>query len=794
MFLNYLRLSVRTFSRNRAPFIINLLGMSVALGLCIAAWVNYEFNSQFDEHQADVKNIYRLSFNHATEKGTKPYGVSPMPLGKLVAGNNSEINQIIRYISKDAQFRINDDVFKKEFIYADPSFVSIFHVDLLHGSLNLSDKSHVLISDKLAKTYFGIDDVVGNTLLQIINGVPKEFTISGVFKQFPSNSSFRFHLLTNFDNYFTDPSLQSVVENDWKRWTTTFVEVKDARSLPRITKQLQQFIKPQNEARPDLMVTNYFLEPFEGMSYRAVKERNEGHWFNSPMPPAAVIAPFAMAGFLLLVACFNFTNNAIAVAGKRLKEIGIRKVIGGRRKELIIQFLAETFFFTVAALAVALVLAEFFIKGWDAMWPGIEMSIVYEGNYIFMVVLLMLVLICSLLAGSYPAFYISAFKPIAILKGTTRFGGTNGLTKTLLVFQFTIALAAVIFALAFYHNAKFQKEFDLGYSYQTVIQVPLENSDQYHQLKNELQHNSDIKFIGGSEHHIYRNSTSASARNEKLKEKEVDVLNVGENYLETLNVKIISGRGFDKDQASDLTEAIIVNEEFVRAFDLQQNAIGQRITLNDTAQYYIIGITKDVFLKALFKPLSPLIFKYSPEDNYRYLVVSTDLNNLASVDVAIQLAWRKLFPNTLYNGEPMEAEMAAAMEHFDNVVVLYTFLGLVALVMSMSGLYSLISLHLQKQTKELGVRKILGASFSSILLRSSALFFAIIGISFVLGTLAGSFMVNKLMDNIWEYYEAIDSVVIATAGLLIFVISGVTVFAKIRHVVKTNPVDSLRYE
>src|SRR6185436_1371816 len=184
---------------------------------------------------------------------------------------------------------------------------------------------------------------------------------------------------------------------------------------------------------------------FVGMSDRANRQRNQGHWLNRPMPPAAVIAPFAMAGLLLLVACFNFMNNAIAVAGNRLKEIGIRKVIGGRRKELIMQFLAETTLFCIAAMALALVLAEYFTAGWNGMWSGIELSVRYRDNIPFFLVLGGLTLFSALLAGGYPAFYISSFRPIDILRGRQRLGGGGMLSKSLLVLQFSISLAAVIF-------------------------------------------------------------------------------------------------------------------------------------------------------------------------------------------------------------------------------------------------------------------------------------------------------------------------------------------------------------
>jgi putative ABC transport system permease protein len=794
MIKSYLLLAFRTFFRHRASFLINLIGMSIALGCAITAYVNYEYNHEFDNIQKNAPNVYRIAFWNRTERGEVPYGVCPIPVANLVRGNLHEGDLAIQYMSKNGSFRIGDELFQTQFIYTEPAFTEVFTIEKLWGSLSLRDKSTILISDKLARTYFGSDNVVGKPLTQLVDGQPKEYVIGGVYREFPPNSSFRFDLMTSYDNYFTDPAQRSQLENNWARWATTFLYLKNPSTIAGIEKQLASFIKSQNDARPDLKAESFYVESFVGMSDRAVRQRNQGHWLRTPMPPAAVIAPFAMAGLLLLVACFNFMNNAIAVAGNRLKEIGIRKVMGGKRKELIFQFLAETSVFCLMAMLVALFLAEYFTAGWNEMWQGTEIAIRYKDNLELVVAISCLVIFTALLAGAYPAFYISAFKPISILRGTTRLAGANLLTKALLVFQFTISLAAVIFAIAFYFNSKFQKSYDLGYSWRNVVQVPLSNPQQFEELRNKLTGNPLINDIAGSEQHIYTSSYNASARNEKHLEKEIDVLNIGDNYFKTLNVRLLSGRGFQQAQASDRDEAIIVNEEFVRVFGLGDNAIGHRMTLNDTTQVYIIGTVKDVYLGALFQPLGAVAFRYVDEEKYRYLVASTTVENLVATNDEIKRAWNELYPTQVYNGRLMEYSMVMALEHFDGVVMLYTFLGIVAIIMSVSGLYSLVSLSLQKRTKELGIRKILGASMPHILVQSSRLFLIIMAVAFVLGSLMGAVLVNAMMDSVWEYYEAVDIRVLSIAITALAAIAIGTIGAKIHSVAVSNPVDALRHE
>lgn len=794
MFNSYFRIALRNFANNKATYLINLIGMSIALGCAITAYVNYQYSANFDEREKNAANIYRLGFWQSTEKAMVPYGVVPIPVAELIRGSLRDGEEVIQYMSKNGEFRIGDELFQKQVVYADPSFTKLFTFERIAGSLSLEDKTTILISDELALAYFGTKEAVGKPLTQIVDNAPRELVVGGVYKKFPANSSFRFDLLTSYQNYFATPEKRAEIENNWARWATTFLYLKDNSVIDRLPKQLEQYIKIQNESRPDLKVHEFYVEPFVGMSMRAIKQRNQGHWMNGPMPPAAVIAPFAMAGFLLLVACFNFMNNAIAISGKRIKEIGIRKVIGGRRKELIVQFLSETMIFCFASMIIALGLAEYFTAGWNGMWAGIDLSVRYVGNISLVIAILVLVLLTGLLAGGYPAFYISAFKPIQILRGTTRFAGAGMLTKSLLVFQFSVSMAAIIFALAFYFNSKFQREYDLGYSWRSVIQVPVANQQEFELLRNSLQTNPDIKAMAGTEHHVYSNSYNVAARFENKTETEVDVLNVSDQYFETVNIRVISGRNFVKDQVSDVNEAVIVNEEFVRRFNLGSDAIGKRITFNDTTQLYVTGVVKDVYLGALFEPLSAVAFRYVPTSNYKFLVASTEPSQLITVNEQVKASWTKLFPNQIYPGRLMETRMMMVLEHFDAVVILYSFLGMVAIIMSISGLYSLVALNLQKRTKELGIRKILGASLGHIIFQSGKLFLVVVSISVVIGSVLGTVMVNALMDSVWEYYVAVNAEILALAMVILAMIAVGTIAYKIRTVASANAVDSLRHE
>lgn len=793
MFNNYLAIAWRTFKKNRYSVSISVFGLAVAFACSIVAYFNYEVNTTFDVLQKNRLDIYRINFKHITTTGvTVAYGICPIPLGGLLKENNTVVDAVVRYETADRDVKINDEVFNTEVVFTDPEFLEVFNLPMISGA-NIISGNNLVLSDLLAEKYFGSENPIGQSLTLIVDQQPLEFTVSGVFRNFGFNNSFHFQILTNLDNFYTTVADKRYAPDNWKLWNTTFLFIKDKSQIPAIEASLQQYVQTQNLMRPDLKISEFYLDPFSGMAERARASQLKGHWFGQPLPPAAVIVLFVISAVLLTVACVNLTNTTLAMAGSRLKEIGLRKFLGARRKDLRVQFLVENFVLCLVSLTLGFLLAEYFLPAWDALWPDLNFNVTYLTNPSFLIFITSVTLLATIISGAYPAFYISSFQPLTVLKGKLKFGGTTLLTRILLVFQLTISLVAIIFNLSFYSNTVYQETYDLGFDSHSVIQIPVKNQGEFEMLKYELAKNPKINSISGSEHHISSNAYKGSVKVNQT-EREVDMLNIGDNYLETLNIRLVEGRPFEVNSTTDQLESIIVNEEFVKSFKLGNSAIGSRVVLYDSVPLFIVGVVKDVYLNALFQPIQPLAFRYSLPSTYQFLTLNAKQHDLLNIQQETVKIWKALLPNRIYEGKIMDEEMAEALQHFRNVTILYSFLGSVTILLSMSGLFSLIALHIQKRLKEIGLRKMMGASIAQLLWLAGKPFLIILIIACILGTVGGVFSANTFMNAIWEYYRQTSVLTILVSILSVLVIAILSVAYRINQVRTVNPVDIIREE
>ena len=791
MLKNYILITLRHMMKNKLFIFINVLGIGLAIALCIIAYLNWKFSDDFDRAQTNAEKIYRVQFWHEVQGKSEQFGMSPVPLADHIRQNIEEVENVVAFLPVDGNFRIGDELFQTSFAYADSLFFEMFRFEMLHGNVSdFKDKKTIFISDELARTYFDREDVAGQQITRIHNGIAKEFTIGGVFKKHPLNSSFYFHAVTQWGNLKDigfDP-------NNWKEWNTTFVQISDPVNIPMVTRALRQYIEPQNRAREDFKIKEYYLENFKGIARKSVEgTRVRGNQLRGAMPKAVVDIPSIMAALLLLLACFNFTNTSIALCGQRLKEIGIRKVIGGVRKQLIFQFLSESLLLCFLGLLTGLVIAEFLVPAYDNLWTWLELDLNYSDNANFLFFLGGLLLITALLAGGYSAFYITSFEPISILKGKAKFGGTSWLTRTLLGAQFSISILTLIFAVGFYHNAHYQKNYDLGYYTTGVISVEVGNEGRFNAYRDALSGNPDIVQVAGTKNHLLRSFGFTTVKYES-QERQVDMMEVGDHYLEAMNIRVINGRAFNKDSENDRRESVLVSEEFVRQFGWKDDPIGKRIVWNDTVQWYVIGVVRDIYSRALFRPVEPMLIRYAAPFQYTQLVASVTPGKMISVNAFMEEKWKSVFPNQLYNGQFIDDKMKETIETNDNVITIFGFIGFFAVLMSATGLFTLVSLQILKRTKEIGVRKVLGASFTNIVGVISFEFLLVILLGSLAGGVIGYIMVDVSMDAAWEYYEKVSLTTFGTSVIMIFLLAVITTGYKTVSTARMNPVKTLRDE
>lgn len=793
MIKNFLKITFRNLMKNKLYVIINVLGLAIALACCIVAYLNWEYNVKFDTQHLNADKIYRVNFTRITNGEPIKNGSCPMPLGEIIRQNFSQVDEVVRVYPAGGNFKVGDELFRASVTCVDPDFFKVFTFDMIHGNGdNLKDKTRIFISDELAKKYFpDIEDPVGQIITYIHGDERIEYIVGGVFKKPPQNSSFDFiEAYVHFDNIF---DVEGWDRHDWTLFNTTFICINNPKDRPNIEKQLQEYVEIQNRAKEDYKVNEYYLDPFKGMAVRAERDDIWNHWFNDSLPVAAATAPGIMAILILLLACFNFTNTSIAMANKRIKEIGIRKVLGSGKSQLVAQFLGENILLALFALISGIMIASFLVPLYSQMWTflDIRLNLLESGELIAF--LFLLLIFTGFIAGSYPAFYVSSFHPAVILKGTQKYGGTNLFTRILLTTQYAISIIAIISGFVFSQNAQYQKNYDIGFNTESVVFAYVNDGNDFQSFKNELTGYNKIKSIAGSTHSL-TSSWYTDPIIFETSQLDVMLLDIGDDYLETIGATLLEGRDFIKDSQNDVEHSVIVNEELVRILNWEE-PIGRRILLKDTIELYVTGVVKDIYLSGgLWNPIDPLLLRYTLEDNYRFISVKADADDLKDVHDFMEAKWKEVFPDQLPTVRYMDESKVESALINANIRTIFIFLAIIALFLSSIGLYSLVSLNIIKRTKEIGVRKVLGASILKIVNHISKEFIVILLIASILGSVAGYYLSKMLMASIWVYYITIGLTPFLLSILILLIISAFTVGGKIIRAASLNPAYTLRDE
>lgn len=792
MIKNYLLITFRSLLKNKLYILINILGMAVAIACCIVAYFNYDYNKSFDSHHSNASTLYRINSVREFQNELTSYGYVPIALGNAIRQNVPDVDHVIRYSPDGGNFRIGDELFNTDFVNVDPPFFALFSFEFIEGNGELKDKTEICISSELAQKYFGKEKALGKSITQMLDsGKMKDFTVAGVFKKQPSNSSFNADAYVHYDNTFgTDPAF---TENTWKYRNTLFVQVKNKDRVSAIQKQLRAYTENNNKIREDFIIRDFELQSFEGMGVSDGYSEKPGVWTQNGSPIAAVVGIGMMGIFVLLIACFNLTNTAVAISSRRLKEIGIRKVMGSSRKHLIFQFIGETSVICFLALILGVLIGEFLlIPAFNDLWPELKLVTNYFGKPDFLIFITCTLLFTSLLAGGYPAFYISNFQPTSILKGTLKFGGTNYFTRTLLTLQFAISLIGIVCSFAFTDNARFQRDFDLGFNKKGLVFTQIENRSEFETFRNALAGNPDILSIAGSEHHLYSSFFNDPIKFEE-KEIEVDILNVGDNYLETVGLTVKEGRDFEVDSETDRKESVIITEGLAKKLGMKE-PVGKQIIWLDTVQLYVVGVVKDIYNRGLWEEMEPVMLRYGKKDEVSHILVKTPAEKLVAVNQFMESKWKEIFPNKMYIGRYMDEEMVEANTVNNNIVIMFVFLGVVALILSATGLFTMVSLNIIKKMKEIGVRKVLGASMGNISKVINKEFIIILLIASVLGCLAGSWMSGMLMDSIWDYYQKATITSLLSSTIILLGTCVLSIGYKVYNTTRINPAKVLRDE
>lgn len=790
MLQNYLRIALRNLWRNRLYALINVLGLGIGIGAVVWAYQTYRFSFSYDNFHPDREHIFRALVYRDGMGEAK--GLFPSPVALAARQDFAGIADVVRWDSRGVDIKgEHSEPFSQQVHFTDPAFFGFFNFPLTAGSNDLSDKSAVLLTEEMATKFFGKENPLGKTLVFYAGEkLSLPLTVKGVLKDPPINATIRFNFITHFDNQkVSDTSF--VRSDDWKWFLdAVFFKIPNPADAPRLAKDFEKYIPMQNAARQDWKVSAFTLKSLSEMA--AITDMSFNALYQRP-EDSATYGPFVLALLILFSACLNFANTTVARSNRRLREMGVRKVMGGTRGQLMRQMLLECAAIVVAAIGLSMLFNHWWLPVFNSMFEGITVSADYLHDTTLIVFLVITFLFTTLLAGAYPAFYVSRFNPARIFSGTVKFGGTNLFSRLLLGLQVVVSLITVISGIAFSRNATFQKNYDFGYDRKNVMGVSVSDRNSYEAYRNAVQHLPGIGEVAGTLHHIgfgYR-SITAEAEGEK---RETNYMEVGDNYLNTMNLRMAAGRAFDPRMESDYENALLVSQKFAGQFGWKdEEAIGKQVRI-DTLTFSVVGTLRDFHSDNLFESIEPVAMRLTRPDRYVRVIIRAKPGELTSTYDQAKAEWAKLFPLKPFRGYYQDEVAAEALQVTSSIAVIFSWFAIIAVMLTATGLFALVSLTVLKKMKEIAVRKVMGAQPRQIMALVNKGYIWIFLVAAVIGCYAGWFLTKLLMDLIFRINVGVEAGTMVFAVVALFLISALTVGFKVWQAVKTNPAEVLKAE
>jgi putative ABC transport system permease protein len=793
MIKNYLLVALRSLRKNKSYLIINTLGLGVALACCITAYLILAYNIEFDSFFADdrVERIFKIH-SHFQEKDGKvtQNNNAPIVMSPIAAQEIAAIKRFTRYLGDGGYMRYGDKAFSEQISFVDSTFFDMFSFPLVSGDhKSFKDKYSVFLTEKIAKKYFDDEPAIGKILVfNFANDFEIEAIVGGVVKDVPVNNTFAFEVMMRIENLY---DIHKLKDDFWGEWRdpSTFIELTSADNAAAVSKQLDKYIPIRNEAKKDARVVAYKLEPFK--AYFTQDDIGWGY-ANMRMGAAPIIVFTSMAALILLIACFNLTNTSIAITGKRLKEVGIRKAVGALRQQIISQFLFETVLTITSSLLVGLLLAQWIVPVFTKMW-NLPYSLKDMSGLNMFISLVILVFIAALLAGIYPALFNSKFKPVALLKGQVQIKGTNALTRTLVAFQFALSVIVLVGGVVFIQNTQFQQQVKFGYDKEKVITVRIQSESEFEAMRNVINSNPKVLEISVSDHQVGWSSYQFPVKVDTA-EYTAQFMGIGKNYFETMGFRLREGRFPNLENASDQKEVVVVNQAFLDKVNMT-DPIDKILTVHDKKRH-IVGVLEN-HVDNLFRSKEPEPFVFYPAEStsLKMMQVKGEQRDLPEIKEFLQTTWKKLYPTKPFESQYQEDIVMKEIKTVNgNLEKIFLFLTVLGGLLSASGIFSLASLNIAKRTKEIGIRKALGASITNVVTLLNREFIVILTLAAIAGSVGGFYLTDALLTEIYAYHIPVGIISVVICAFVIFAIGIFTTSFTIFKAAKANPVKTLRSE
>ncbi len=790
MIKGYFQIVLRNNLRHKLVSFINIFGLSTGLAGCmfIFLWVSDELN--FDHFNKLGDRLYRVEEDQPYSKGILHVNVTPWPSGPVWKEKIPEIENSCRMINAGSLlFRRNAKTFYEDKVLAvDSSFFRMFSVPLLAGNHQtvLRDPQTIVISDEMAHKYFGSEDPLGKSV-EINNS--EVFQVTGIMKKIPVNSSIEADFLIPFSymkksRWYSDNWSNNSIE--------TYVLISKGTEPDQVNKKINNVVKEHN---PEA-TTKFMLFPF-------LKIHLHGYWGFGRLPGSIVNIWIlsSIALLVLIIACINFMNLSTARSATRAKETGVRKLIGAYRRELVLQFFGESMLHAITGMVLAIAFVAALLRPFDTL-TGKTFRVTNLVTPAFITGTLIITIITSVLAGSYPAFILSSFKPINVLKvGMTN--GTSGVffRKITVVAQFIISMVLILFTIVSYRQLKFMQNKSLGYDKENLIYLQMKGNmiDNYPVIKQEFSGNPNIisvtactnppQNIGSNADNIWWEGKSPEEHSL------VSMCGVDFDYAETMGIKMKSGRAFSKAYSMDIPHDTIgtfmINEQLEKLMGTN-DAVGKQLKFG-TTRGLIVGVMKDYNYQSLQTKIEPLAIWIWPNQYLNYIYFRIKPGNLAEIMVDIKKTWERIMPLNPFDYKFLDQEIDKMYRVEERTGILLKCFSVLAILIACIGLFGLATFTIEQRTRELGLRKVLGATGSSIVHLVSNEFMKLLLIASIISVPLSIFILQKYLSN-YGYHIQLTIGIFILALFIAIMVGGMAISYQLFTAIRTNPAKSLKYE
>lgn len=805
MIKNYFKVALRNIFRQKAYAIINISGLAIGIACCllILSYINDELS--YDQFHPHADRTYRVALDRKFPDNQFMYARTPMPLGNAMRNDLPEVETATRMFNNfgSLTFTFDDRYFdERNVIAADTTFFDFFGVELIEGDRDeaLRQPNSLVITDEMAIKYFGTTEAVGKQL-EIVN--VGQMLVRGVAKPLPGNSHFHFDFLFSLN---TIPPLYN--NQFWGSYQTyNYVRLKEGQSIESVEAKMDDFIRGYMEPQ---------IQQFLNISFDEYEKAGNSHdyifqpiqdihltsnfqWELEPNGSQSTVYLFAgISIFILLIACINFMNLATARSANRAKEVGMRKVLGAQQKQLILQFLTESTLTCIIALIVAIGLTALVMPSFNEL-AGKNLSVMQFLTPTVMGVMLLFSIILGTLSGLYPAFFLSAFRPVTVLKGKLKSGAKNSwLRNGLVVFQFSISVILVIGTMVIYQQLKFMNEKQLGFDKDQLVVVERADllQNQAETFKNLMLENPNILSVTSANNIPGRQFNGGATFRDVEGEVSDRFLmpNITGDYdiIEAMGLEVVEGRGFDEQIVTD-SSAVIINETAARVFKWD-NPINKQLQQLNGGTFRVIGVVKDFHFQSLHQEISPIaLFANDLSQGAGLLVVKVSGSSIDQTLNFMSNEWQKLVSQRPLAYTFVDQEFGSLYAAEQRSGRLFTAFSSLAILIACLGAFGLAAFLATQRTKEIGVRKVLGASTAGIVTLLSKDFVKLILIANAIAWPLAFMGAQRWLES-FAYATGINWLlfVIALVGSIFIALFTVS-YHSIRAAT-TNPADTLHHE